>query len=217
VDDPIGPEPRSSSGIPIVGILGGVGSGKSLVAEFFRACGAEVLDADAESHAVLSEPEVRAAVRAAFGDGVFDASGSIDRKALGKRVFEDDAALRTLEAIVHPRVRARLDEKLERIRSEDGARLVVLDVPLLLESPFASRCREYVFVEASPSTREARVRAARGWPPGEAARREAKQESLDRKRSQSRFVVRNDGGKDVTFSQVIEVVNALLQEQEPAS
>lgn len=114
----------------IIGLTGGVASGKSEIARLFAALGVHVADADvAARDAVVAGSGGLAAVVAAFGAGVLDASGELDRAAMRRRIFNDDAARRTLEAIVHPRVRAALHAECE---SAPGA-YAIAAIPLLAE------------------------------------------------------------------------------------
>lgn len=162
----------------VVGLVGRIGSGKSTVARRFAALGADVLDADAIAHQVLDEPAVRAEVVGLLGDGVVGGDGRIDRAAVAARVFGDAEpqaeALRGLEAIVHPRVRARIDAELGRLRAAAGAgrRVVVLDVPLLVQAGWVDACDRVVLVECAAAERRRRLEA-RGWTAGQIAARDA--------------------------------------------
>lgn len=184
----------------VVGLVGGIASGKSTVAKLLAERGAEVIDADALAHRELEREEVRDRVAAEFGREVLDAAGrAIDRKALGKRVFGDREALGRLEAIVHPGVLRALDQAIE---GGGTGRVVVLDVPLIAETGALARCDEVLFVDASREVREARAREVRGWPAGELERREAHQQPLGEKRARASFIVRNDGDLAETRAQV---------------
>ena len=154
----------------IVGIVGRIGAGKSTVARVMADLGAEVIDADRIAHAVLAEPEVTGEVVARFGADVLDASGHIRRSSLAERVFgptpAHDAALAELEAIVHPRVRGHIDERLAAIAAAApaGVRpLVVLDVPLLMQAGWDRRCERLIRVDCDEVERRRRV-DLRGWP-----------------------------------------------------
>jgi dephospho-CoA kinase len=154
----------------IVGVVGRIGAGKSTVARASADLGAEVIDADRIAHAVLAEPEVTAELVARFGADVLDASGRIRRPVVAERVFgptpAHDAALAELEAIVHPRVRGRIDERLAAIAAAApaGVRpLVVLDVPLLMQAGWDRRCDRLVRVDCDEAERRRRV-DLRGWP-----------------------------------------------------
>src|SRR5437867_4754241 len=176
----------------VIGLLGGIGSGKSAVAALFAEAGAEVVDADRLARDVLETPAKAAEVAARFGPAVSGLDGRIDRRALADLVFADPRALDQLNAIVHPPVRERI---LERVRRHRAARagappgggkppepVLVLDVPLLAESPLRKECDLVVFIEASEEMRRARLEA-RGWAPGEMERREAHQAPLAEKRA----------------------------------
>lgn len=163
----------------VIGLHGKIGAGKSTVARMFADLGATVIDADALAHAVLAEPDARDEIVARFGAAVLDDAGAIRRAPLAERVFGPTpghaAALRDLEAIVHPRVRRRIEARLDALRQEeahDGRRHVaVLDVPLLVQSGWAAACDVVVAVGCDELARRGRL-AARGWPDGQAAARE---------------------------------------------
>jgi len=172
----------------VIGLLGGIGSGKSTVARLLAERGVTVLDADRHAREVVQSPAVLAALVARFGRGILDARGGLDRAALARAAFADEAATADLNALVHPEVRQRLLDELSRC----GDQAVVLDVPLLLESPLASLVQTWVFVEADERQREARV-ADRGWAPGERVRRESRQADIARKRARADYVLENSG------------------------
>jgi len=187
----------------VLGLLGGVGGGKSTVAGILARRGLRVLDADAEARAVTELPEVRAALAARFGADVLDGAGRLDRARLAERAFASPQATADLNALVHPRVRERLLAALDAA----GDAPVVLDVPLLLESPLATRVTCWIFVQAPEGLREARV-AGRGWPAGERARREASQADLATKRLRAGHVLENSG----TIEHLERQVDALLRQ-----
>jgi dephospho-CoA kinase len=184
-----------------------VGSGKSTVARLLAARGARVLDADRIARAVLNLPAVRAAVRRAWGPGVIGRDGRPDRKALARIVFRDASALRRLNRQVHPRVVERIRQETARLRR--GRRPIVIDAPLLLETPLHRLCDRLVFVEAPPRTRALRAARERGWAPGELARRERFQADLDRKRRRADTVIDNGGPWASTARQVARVWQTL--------
>jgi len=162
----------------VIGLVGRIAAGKSTVARAFAARGAVVVDADRIAHAVLDEPAASAEVAARFGADVLDESGRVRRPALAERVFgptaAHDAALRDLEAIVHPRVRKRIEARLEEVRAAGEtppASVVVLDVPLLMQAGLDSLCDRFVVVNCAEPTRQGRL-DGRGWPPEQRAARE---------------------------------------------
>lgn len=186
------PAPRRTR---VLGILGGIASGKSEVARLLAGPDGVVLDADRIAHEVLESPPLRAWLAERFGPELV-AGERVDRAALGAKVFSDPAARAELEARVHPAVRAALREGVESARAR-GVPWVVLDVPLLLENEavhqLPDECDALVFVDADAKVREERARARRGWAPFELARREALQLPLEAKRVRADFVLANDG------------------------
>jgi len=192
--------PRSST--RVLGILGGVASGKSAVARLLAGPRGIVVAADEVAAAVLALPEVIARIRDRFGPGVLGPDGGIDRAALAERVFaaEDrESARRDLESWTHPPVRARILERLLEARAA-GVPCVVLDVPLLLENDAAHglvrHCDALVYVDVDPETRDLRAQRTRGWGPGEVARREAAQIPPEEKRDRADLVIPNHGSQE---------------------
>jgi len=188
----------------VIGLTGGVGSGKSTVAEMLRELGATVIDADVAAHAVYAPgtPGFAAVVRE-FGDE-FVRDGAIDRARLGALVFNDADALRRLNAIVHPLVRdwmaARTVEAVER-----GDEIVVQDVPLLYENDLGPLFSSVVLVYASPEIQLERLVGGRGVPPDRARSMIAAQMPIDDKRRRAHHVVDNSGTLEETRRQVEEI------------
>lgn len=201
----------------MIGVLGGIASGKSEVARLLAEPEGRVLDADRMAHAALEEPELRAWLRERFG-AEFASGQRVDRAALAARVFAEPSARAELEARVHPRVRAALRAAHEEARAL-GVPRVVLDVPLLLEHDAQHRltalCDVLVFVEADAKVRDARAVARRGWVPGELARREALQLPLETKRARADFVVVNDGGLPELRAAVARVLAQIEARERP--
>jgi dephospho-CoA kinase len=179
------------TGKPVIGVVGGIGSGKSAASAALARRGGRVIDADRIGHDALRDPTLRDRVAARW-PSVIGADGSIDRKRLGRIVFADVPQLKELEAIVHPWIRARVRERVDAARAEAGVRFVVLDAALLLEAGWADACDYVVFVDARFETRLARVRD-RGWDAAELTRRERAQWPLDRKRDAADAILANDG------------------------
>jgi dephospho-CoA kinase len=183
----------------IIGVVGGVASGKSLVAKMLGDFGAAKLDADRAGHAVLAEDrEVRDALRRRWGGDVFAVDGTVDRAAIAKRVFGsgDDVATERefLEDLLHPRIRRRLEAEAWE-HEASGKAAVVLDAPLLLEAGWGPMCDIILMIDASRETRLARARA-RGWSEAEFEQREAAQWPIVNKRGGADVVIANDGTED---------------------
>lgn len=191
----------------ILGVLGGIASGKSAVAKRLAGPSGVVVSADELAHAALATCSAK--VEATFGPGLVDASGSVDRAALATRVFSDPGARATLEGWIHPLVRARILAVLAEAE-EQGIPRVVLDVPLLLENDaqhgLVARCHHLVFVDAPAGERDRRAVERRGWEPGEVARREATQFPLTEKLARADFVVTNSGSLEELYAAVDQVL-----------
>lgn len=180
--------------LPVVGLVGGIGAGKSTVAAALAERGAVVLDADAIGHALLDQTPSRELVVERFGEGVLDPTdpSRVDRKALGAIVFADPAALKDLERILHPRMRRTFEKAIARA-SRRSAQAVVLDAAILFEAGWDDLCDLVVFVDSPRDVRLARLAESRGWTAEQLEARERAQLALDEKRSRADMVVRNDG------------------------
>ncbi|GIW73716.1 MAG: dephospho-CoA kinase [Phycisphaerales bacterium] len=176
----------------VLGLAGGIGSGKSAVAGILKQMGYVVSDSDAQARAVLERPEVIAELVRTLGPGVVDAQGRPDRRAIADLVFADADKRAALEAIVHPRLHRDRAELIARARAQ-GAPGVVIDAPLLFEAGVDAECDAVLFVDSPRQARLQRVMAHRGWSAEELARREAAQMPLDEKRRRSDVVIVNDG------------------------
>jgi dephospho-CoA kinase len=184
----------------MVGLTGGIGAGKSEVARRLAELGAVLIDADALAREVVAPgSEGLAEVREAFGDGVLGPDGALDRPALGRIVFGDDALRRRLEAIIHPRVRARAGEIIAAARPES---IIVNDVPLLVEAGLAGGYDLVVVVLAAEETRIARLRHDRGMSEAEARARIAAQVTDEQRRAVAAVMIMNDGTLDELRSAV---------------
>jgi dephospho-CoA kinase len=202
----------SQDNLKVIGLLGGIASGKSMVAQSLVKRGAILLDADAAGHAVLREPEIEAAARARWGDAIFGADGHIHRPALAKIVFalppDGPRELSFLESLTHPRIGERLREQLDQMAADGKPRIVVLDAPVMLKAGWDRFCDLLVFVEADRPTRLHRA-LLRGWAEQEFDRREAAQEHVESKRSLADVVIANSGDLEATELQVERVWNQL--------
>jgi len=188
----------------VLGLTGSIGMGKSTTADLFRAAGVPVHDADATVHALYRGPAV-AAIEAAFPGTTRE--GSVDRAALGARVLGDDAAVRRLEAIVHPLVRAAETAFLDGARSK-GRRVVVLDIPLLFETGGDARVDAVVTVTAPADVQRARVLARPGATVETFERILARQMPDAEKRRRSHFLVDSGRGLAPARLQVEGILRA---------
>lgn len=186
----------------ILGLTGSIGMGKSTTAKMFAEEGVPVDDADAIVHR-LYEGEATAAVEAAFPGTTKD--GKVDRAALGKRVLGDDAAIKRLEAIVHPLV-TRAHERFLEEAERAGAPVAVVDIPLLFETKGAERCDAVVVVSAPAEMQRARVLERPGMTEAKFDAVMAKQMPDAEKRQRADFVVDTSQGFDHARDQVRDIL-----------
>lgn len=198
---------------PVIGLLGGIAAGKSLVAQQLARLGAGVLDADRAGHQVLRMPEVVQAIARRWGPEVLEADGTVNRSRLAQRVFGDKEELKHLEAITHPRIQHLLTQQARRL-VQQGARALVLDAPLLLRAGWDRWCDLLVFVDAPEQLRLQRA-AARGWSAEQFRRREAAQEPLEEKRRRAHVVIDNSGSPEQTRKQVEQLWHQWTSEWSP--
>lgn len=197
--------------VKLIGILGGIASGKSFVARCLEEFGAGRLDADGAGHAVLQDPAVEAAARARWGAEVFTPAGRIDRSALAKRVFGTSPTaaedLSYLEQLTHPRIADRLREQAEALVAQ-GRSVLVLDAPVLIKAGWDGFCTHLLFVDSSLAKRQQRA-AERGWKPDELEARELRQEPLDAKRQMADLYVDNSGSSEETKTRLARIWSEL--------
>jgi dephospho-CoA kinase len=196
---------------PVIGLLGGIGSGKSSVARHFAKLGAAVISADDLSHRAINKPEVQHQLRAWWGDSVIAPDGTTDRRAVGKIVFADPVQLARLEGLLHPIIADERRRLREQYQSDPSVTAIVEDTPLLLEKNLEGDCDVLVYVDASLETRARRVRESRGWSEEELTRRQKSQTPLDIKRARADYVIDNNAGEAETFSHVRRVLSQILQ------
>lgn len=193
----------------VVGVTGGICSGKSTVAALFKNLGAIVIDADQVAHELV-EPDqpLFEAVASAFGREVVDANGRIDRRRLGGIVFADPEARKRLEAILHPAI---IEECERRIRQAgaSGAAVCFVDAALLIESGWYTRCDAVILVEASEAVQLDRSVGTRALSRNEAIQRIRAQMPQDEKRRHAHYVIENDGPLEETERQVRAVWDQL--------
>ncbi len=190
--------------VKVIGLTGGIASGKSLVAGMLRELGAHVIDADLIAREVVADADVRRAIVEAFGPSVVTADGMVDRKALGDRIFADSGARARLNAITHPPIRRRISAEVAALRATLPDATVVLDIPLLLDvaPPDAYDLDGIVVVLVDEQTQEARLRARHQIGPEEARQRLRAQRPLREKAAEATWVIDNSGSREETRRQV---------------
>lgn len=190
----------------LIGLTGGIGSGKTTVAQMLADRSATVIDADAIAREVV-EPGTEAFddIVERFGDGVVAEDGSLDRDAVAAIVFDDDDARADLNAIVHPRVGEEIGRRLASLHGDDEVELTVVDVPLLVESEAAEAYDAVIVVTAPEDVRVERLVRDRGMDPDDVRSRIAAQASDEERTAVATHVIENDGDLDALEARVDEV------------
>ena len=190
----------------VIALTGGIGSGKSLAAEYFADLGALVIDADQLARAAIERGTTGFdEVVAIFGDSILK-NGEIDRRALGELIFKDSDLKSKLEAIIHPRVRTEFEEA---VASLEGDQILVYEIPLLFEFGGAARFDSIITVEANMDERIARLRK-KGLHISEIEARIAAQATREQRTSIADFLIENNGTQDELLRKVERIWDSLL-------
>ena len=200
-------------GLRIVGLTGGIGSGKSTVARFLAEMLGQktlLLDADAEVGTLLADERVSLEVANIFGERVLQPDGLLDRRIIASLVFDDPGARVELERIIHPAVRLLLFNKL-RVLEQTGLPVwAILDAPLLLESGLDQACDFLLFVEVEGAERQRRACARHGWEAEEWEARESAQIPLETKKSCADAILANTGDLEALRSALAPHLGTIL-------
>jgi dephospho-CoA kinase len=199
----------------ILGLTGGIATGKSTVTAMLREQGIPVIDADQIAREVveLGKPAYEAIVRH-FGKEILLPGGQIDRKKLGEIVFSDEAERQKLNAIVHPEVRRVMREEAEAAE-KNGAKIVFMDIPLLFESKLQHMVDKIVVVYAPAHLQLARMMERDEFEEEQAQKRLRAQLPIEQKRTDADFVIDNTGSREETEKQVIQLLGRLKAETAP--
>jgi len=195
---------------PILGIIGGIGAGKSAVAQEFGKRGCAVIDADKLAHEVLQETDTVQAVVTRWGRELVNEQGQIDRGQLARRVFADAHALVDLNALIHPSVLQKTETLLEQYQADPHVSAIVLDMPLLLEVGWDARCDRIIFVKCDAPRRRDRMEQKWGNQAANVVSREKNQISLDRKESRADNVIINNSDFATLVKQVTEIFTDMI-------
>ena len=182
--------------VPVIGLVGGIGSGKSSLARWLsHRRNVVIIDGDQVGHEVLNIPQVKDQIRHRFQNSVFDKQGAVNRAALGREVFgkspQQRQARADLEKIVHPKIRDDFQEHIRQAKASKDVEAVILDAAVLLEAGWDDLCDLVVFVDAPDQYRRVRVSQDRGWNEEELHSRESSQFKLEEKRRAATHLVDN--------------------------
>ena len=194
---------------PIIGILGGIGSGKSTVAAEFAKLGCKVIDADKIAHEMLDRNTVKGKIVGLFGEAILDSSGRIEHKKLAGVAFNCGDKLASLNGIIHPLVLARAEELIEQYNQQNQVKAIVLDMPLLVEVGWAKRCDRLIFVDCEQKIRAERAKKL-GFDKNQIKIRENFQISLDNKESLADNTVENNSDFLALVRQVADIFSDIM-------
>ncbi len=192
---------------PVIGLVGGIGAGKSTAARLLTARGGVVIDADSLGHDALEQHDIRQSVLRQWGEraNLLRPDGRIDRRALGRIVFGNSDDRRALEATLFPYIRERAASAIAAAEADPAVRFVILDAAVMLEAGWDGVCDKVVYVDAPRQIRLARVAARSGWADADLAAREAAQWPAGRKMAVADALVVNDTTPEQLGRQLDEV------------
>lgn len=198
----------------LVGVTGGIASGKSTVSRQLAAAGLAVVDADQVARQVV-EPGTSGLQQVVntFGSGVLLATGELDRHGLGRRIFNDDGKRRQLNQILQPIIREAIRDKVNQLRRE-GQRIIVLDIPLLFETGYAKDCDRILVVTIRPDIQLQRLMTRNGYSREEAQARIDAQFPLAAKAARADYVINNSGDRQA-LSRAVKAFLMTLPIKEP--
>ena len=200
---------------PVIGILGGIGSGKSTVAAEFAKLGCKVIDADEIAHELLDEPTVKERVVGLFGRTILsaaadlDSTEKIDREKLADLVFADARKLSLINEIIHPLVLQRAEEFIEQYNRQNQVKAIVLDMPLLVEVGWDKRCDKLIFVDCEQKLRLDRAKKM-GFDKNQVKIRENFQISLDNKIAIADNTINNNSDFSALAKQVTDIFSYVV-------
>jgi dephospho-CoA kinase len=194
----------------VIGLTGNIATGKSTIMQLAAAHGADIIDADRVAHGILTLPAVKDAIAAAFGSGVFADDGTVNRRALGRIVFSDAAALEKLEHITHPAVRAQIMHHIDT----SSATILMVEAIKLLEGPLHTVCDQIWVTFCSPYVQIERLKLYRGLTQDEAEARVAAQGSQEEKIARADVVFDTNGPLSATEAQFERAWRMLIAEND---
>ncbi len=188
--------------IKVIGITGGIASGKSTIAEMLESFGADLIDADRICHELIDTKEISLEITNRWGIHLQDNNGKIKRDALAEIVFSDEKEISALNTIIHPKAIEQIKCKIAELHTEAITTAIVLDAALLVESNLIDICDILLFVNTEKGRCKTRIQDSRKWASDEIAKREKFQGSLLQKRKISDVIINNNHSKSDTLNQV---------------
>ena len=195
---------------PIIGILGGIASGKSTVAAEFAKLGCKVIDADKIVYDLLQKTVVREKIIGLFGPGTLNPAGHIDHQKLAEVVFADSKKLSLLNNIIHPLVLEQTEELIKQYQKQIRIKAIILDMPLLVEIGWADRCDRLIFINCNQKLRIDRAKKMKGLDENKIKIRENFQISLDNKASIADNSIDNNSDFQALVRQVFDIFSYIV-------
>jgi dephospho-CoA kinase len=195
---------------PIIGVLGGIASGKSSVAAEFAKLGCKVVDADKIVHELLQKKPVREKIVGLFGQAILNSAGKIDHQKLADVVFADREKLSSLSKVIHPFVLERTEELIKQYSRQSRVKAIVLDMPLLAEVGWVDRCDRLIFVDCKRQIRIDRAKQMNGLDENQIKIRENFQISLDNKAGIADNVIDNNSDFPALVRQVADIFSYIV-------
>jgi len=205
------------AGKPIIGLTGGIGSGKSFVAQLFADDGCMVISSDEIVRQAYKDSMIKQQLRKWWGGMIFSPDGEVDRSAVARKVFSRPEDRKKLEQLLHPYANTVRERMMQQAGDDPNIKAFVWDTPLLMETGLNRLCDKVVFVDAPRDRRIARVRDARNWSEANLDERENLQMPLDKKREISDYCISNTADADYARGQVRDTLSRILAETQPQS
>ncbi|MCK4278915.1 MAG: dephospho-CoA kinase [Desulfurellaceae bacterium] len=186
----------------VIGLTGGIASGKTTARKMFEELGAYTLDADELSHKTLHQKDVYQKLLEHFGNGILDKDKKIDRKRLGKIVINNKKELKFLESVVHPKIAEMRDAFIENVKKKDKDAVIIYDVPLLYEKKMENMFDTIIVVYVDRKTQIKRIMERNKISEEGAEKRLKLQMDIEEKKKKAQIIIDNRGTLDDTFKQV---------------
>ena len=188
--------------IKVIGIAGGIASGKSTIAEMLQSLGADIIDADKICHRLINTKDIAYEITKRWGNHIQDNCGNIKRDVLAKIVFSAKEEVSALNSIIHPKAIKEIKSRIAILQAEAATKAIILDAALVVESNLIDICDIMLFVDTKQNICKTRVQNSRKWSLDEITKRERFQGLLQHKREIADIVINNDHSKEDTLNQV---------------